>query len=173
MSTASAVLRRNDGFIFFNLLLVPMSTASAVLRHLCLELFYCQSVVPMSTASAVLRLFCCQIYFTDSRYLCLPLRWYWDTLLTLYITAPPGTYVYRFGGIETMLSSLLQEVIKRYLCLPLRRYWDSHIIFVFLSSTWYLCLLLRRYWDFNYPIISSTHNLVPMSTASAVLRLRE
>ena len=87
------VVARNDGAVYcfggietsvfillFAQIVVPMSTASAVLRHKRIASFRCR-LVPMSTASAVLRL----------------LR------IDKVETIDKGTYVYCFGGIETII----------------------------------------------------------------------
>ena len=183
---------------------VPMSTASAVLRHLRIRVRKWNCWVPMSTASAVLRQdvapnktnkktrYLClplrrywdNIFFIHMKisfgYLCLPLRRYWDILsiflvfiLFGYLCLPLrrywdgsssfstqnscGTYVYRFGGIETFILSLHAVITRWYLCLPLRRYWDVFIIYKLIFFR-YLCLPLRRYWDTSNGVLSYKPN---------------
>ena len=68
--------------------MVPMSTASAVLRRPCIHMGNFPILVPMSTASAVLR------------------HSYRISNLCYY----GGTYVYCFGGIETIPGFIYIDV---------------------------------------------------------------
>ena len=127
--------------------LVPMSTASAVLRQHWQWWFHFFQLVPMSTASAVLRRYRSLIeLFTRL----VPMSTASAVLRREYnlssTVTSVGTYVYCFGGIETAYDILLQIRLLRYLCLLLRRYWDTKSRFKFFKL------------------------MVPMSTASAVLR---